>query len=274
MKKRTARDLHLTISRAMKGLAILAAEPSPAGREASGLLGALPLMATNKAVKVLESAAPSEPCTLSDALASALTEANLIFHYAVKKRPGQFSFARKKWLWPSLRYGRRVRREDDEFDQTAKSIGLGADLAGGWGIKAKGAIKFGSVAVVETLNHVMHLNALQKEPDTQFALDSQTQLSLPMQNPETKLPPLSKDPEAQSLWWKAIAPLLEADRDILLRTASLKRYRKAAVKGLACKDTSRRAKEEAGAWNYFKSDCRKALKRLAPPAAEKIAKSP
>lgn len=271
MKGKTARSLYLTIQRAVKRLAILAQSEGASGSgEAAGLLGSLPRMAMNRAVNVLAQFPTSEHSKLSDALSRALIYANLRFYYAVKARPNQFTqSAHKSSLWPSLRYGRQVTDKNDEFKCLADAIGLGAGLANESGIKSKGAISLESLAVRVTLGYVQHIQALRLEPDSYFM-----GVLLSKQTEEASLPALTRNPKVQRLWWeKAIKPLLENDREPLLKSVDFKNYHAQAIKAATGKNSCR-AKPDTKAWNLFVRDCQIALRSLAPRVTEKSSKKP
>jgi hypothetical protein len=269
MKGKTAANLFRTIQRAIKRLSILAQADGGSG-EAASFLGSLPRVAMNRSLDVLALMPASEPSVLSDVLSRATIDANFMFHYAVKARPSQFTrFARKSFLWPSLRYARHLSNRNDESKRVADAIGLGADLANEWGVKAEGTISLESPAVRITLECVKHVEALRQEPDSYFM-----DVLLPKQSAEASLPVLTRDPEVLRIWWeKAIKPLLEPDREHLLKSVVLRNYRKRALKAVTGKNSCR-AKPDTKAWNFFIRDCQAALRNLAPRVTEKSSKKP
>jgi hypothetical protein len=96
-----------------------------------------------------------------------------------------------------------------------------------------------------------------------------------------KFPPLSKDPTPLDFWWNnGIKPFIESLRPTLITSPDLASYRKQAeqAKTRSCRDTRKtdayRAKVDALAWSRFLTDCKNALKRLAPPVTAKPPKKP
>ena len=259
-----APKLYATIRGSVKALAALAeSEAADSNGEAAKLLASIIPMVGENVSSILASAPASEPCPLSQALSEALTTANLHLHYAAARHPRQFAHARRKWTWPSLRYGLAVRKGCDEYAMLAETIGLGADLADEWGIKSKGPIGLGSVAVDETLMRVMTVSARRQEPQPSFMGFQLPQLGPEEGWPEANLPPLSRNPDTLRRWWEVIQRLLEDDRDYLLRgplRAERDRQRK-------------RRKTDAATWSYFVKACFDALKALASSTG-KTTKSP
>lgn len=274
----------------------LAALARSGNTNAMKFLCSLIRMATKQAASLLPLTPADSPRSFSEELTEALTDANLILHRAAQNSPEQFTHAREKLHWPTVRSGIRASGKGaDEFVLVVQKLGLGVDLPKKWGLESCKAFSSPSVPVFETFQRVVFINHCRQWPglvswppaspsndtmppdekqEPHFADDFA--LELADLEPELfafkDLPALSKDPAIVQLWWdEAIKPMFEKDQAMLLKLGTLKNYRRRAeiAKIRSCGDKAQRdtyrAKVETLAWDWFMKDCRRALEQIAAP---------
>ena len=212
----------------------------------------LPGMTTDLALKILRDA-ESEPFFffLAGELVRGLEGSIRQLNQLAEKRPEHFrEVAGSMEGWPILRQlGSEFKAEArDTFPAFAERICLGADLP----IRGDFQIDFGSVpnrVVATRLRHLENIRRSSKRhPRARWVPE------LPGLKKLLALPPLTNDPAVLDAWWKdAVEPLLESERDVLLRTTLR-----------ALRDRQRkRGKTDAVTWSRFKKDCRDALETNA-----------
>jgi len=218
---------------------------------AADVFANLPLALINKMIDELQ-----QPNAKTEFLAAALTW-NLAkgieaFQQEVKSHPERFrKVARERKDWPVLR---STREKGDDFEAIARSIDLGAFYG------RKGNYKAESVALSETSKRIFEIERLRAWADrcdpNIFAPDIKKLVN-------TQFPPRTREPKSLRVWWDAVKPMLERDRAELLQSGALSDYFDMATKATSNPKTTRRSKPDAGAWNYFLTDCKSALKNLA-----------
>lgn len=217
-------------------------------RYATSFLGALPRMATRKALAVLAQA-PAEPCALAHGLAVALTDAVREFGVAVDSYPVQFrNAARQQMEWPLLRAIGSKGGKRDAFSALAAKIGLAGDAE----IKRDAAIDWQSLANRETVKCLFAVQSLKEWAES---APVGTVAPWVLKLTATQFPPLTRKRESLAVWFSCgIRPQLEANRSAMLAT-TLRGYRDALRKA---------GKTDAAIWARFIKDCWDALERLAP----------
>lgn len=211
-------------------------------------------------------------------LAAAVNRSVQQFAEAVANQPERFvKVARTHLKWPVLW---AVKDNAREHKALVEKLQLGA----AWQFKAKGAIDLSATATAAVVDALVFLEALQcltKDNPKLRILDKNTKQPLRPQG-RIGFPPPTKEPANIDFWWnEGIKPILEDKRACFETSGALDNYRCRAdrAKLISCKSTRTkediyRAKTDTLAWNRFLTDCKKALKRLASPVTDKIAKSP
>lgn len=236
---------------------------------ADHVLAMLPQICTERALQIVTSTpGSSAQVQLTASLAHALTRSVHKFTQAANAYPVPFvRAARHRFEWPVLWV---MRGNTEQLKEFAEGIQLGAGL----GLKATGAINFQSAANTIVALAICALDKVrpllkQGAPIVPLLPRLLEQLA----RIETEFPPLTQSPQSLRFWWtNGVKPLIESDKANLIASRDLENYRGAARK--ANKDTRYRAKADTLAWNRFLTDCRKALKRLAPPVTDEAKKTP
>jgi hypothetical protein len=224
--------------------------------------------------KALQIALASEPGAGSDhSVVEAVAVSVEKLSEAVNAQPGRFvEAAHARLTWPVL-----WTVKDNAKDHAALAEKL--QLGGCWPIKSQGAISLASTPNAVIMLALWNLTVRERmiQSSLRYVLKAAPKPLVSME-----FTPLTKDPASLDFWWNnSVKPFIESNRASLVTSGALTSYldQADALKQKSCADKKRkddpyRAKADTLAWNRFLTDCKKALKTLAPAVTEKTRKKP